>query len=111
MAEAITQVCEERYVTPPPLEMDVGLSPRIQNLRRLALSFANELDPTERGSAVMDAYDKSLAEPIIIRRAKAAASLSTSRLTHRFILSTSLPKSRRTRGKSRLSGHDWSPAS
>lgn len=34
-------------------------------LRSLVLSFANELDPTERGSAVMDAYDRSKAVIIV----------------------------------------------
>jgi len=53
--------------------MEAALSPRIRNLRRLALSFANELDPTERGNAVMDSYDETMAEPMIIRRAKAVA--------------------------------------
>jgi formate C-acetyltransferase len=53
------------------VEEDTGLSQRIQQLRQLALSFANELDPTERGRAVMDSYDETRAEPMIIRRAKA----------------------------------------
>ena len=67
-------ICETRYVTPPP-EVESELNPRIRNLRQLALSFANELDPAERGSAVMDSYDETRAEPMIIRRAKAAAKI------------------------------------
>jgi pyruvate formate-lyase/glycerol dehydratase family glycyl radical enzyme len=81
MTEAIMQVCEMRRVTPPP-EVESEVNPRIRNLRRLALSFANELDPAERGSAVMDSYDETRAEPMIISRAKAAAKiLQTQTLT------------------------------
>jgi len=72
MAETVTQACERVYVTPPP-ETEAELSPRIRILRQLALSFGNELDPAERGSAVMDSYDETQAQPVIIRRAKAAA--------------------------------------
>ena len=70
---AITQICEREYVTPPPEEIEADLSRRIRTLRQLAVSFANELDPTERGYAVMDSYDEAPAEPMIIRRARAAA--------------------------------------
>ncbi len=81
MPDVITQLCETRYVTPPP-EVESELNPRIRNLRQLALSFANELDPAERGRAVMDSYDETRAEPVIIRRAKAAAKiLQTQTLT------------------------------
>ena len=56
-------------------EIESRLSPRIRVLRRLALSFANELEPTERGHAVMDSYDQTRTEPMIIRRAKAVAKI------------------------------------
>ncbi|MEW6355682.1 MAG: pyruvate formate lyase family protein [Planctomycetota bacterium] len=49
------------------------LTPRIQRLRELALSWANEPDPTERGWAVMRSYDETVGQPIIVRRAKAVA--------------------------------------
>jgi len=74
MPEAVTQACEMTHVTPPP-EAESELSPRIRTLRQLALSFANELDPTQRGSAVMDSYDETQAEPVITRRAKAAGNV------------------------------------
>ena len=77
MTKTIMQVCETRRVIPPP-EVESELNPRIRNLRRLALSFANELDPAERGRAVMDSYDETRTEPMIIRRAKAAAKKKSS---------------------------------
>lgn len=72
MAEAV-EICEKKFVTPPPIELSTGLSQRILKLRELALSYSNELDPAERGRAVMDSYQETLAEHIIIRRAKAIA--------------------------------------
>ena len=50
-----------------------GLSPRVSKLRAQALAYANEPDPTERGWAVMQSYDDTIAEPMPIRRAKALA--------------------------------------
>ena len=46
---------------------------RIDRLRELALAFANDPDPTERGWAVMRAYDEYAAHPAPIRRARAVA--------------------------------------
>ena len=74
MAEATTQLLES-HVPPPPLDIDLDLSPRIRNLRRLAVSFANELDPTERSDAEMASWYKTRSEPIVIQRAKAAAKI------------------------------------
>ncbi|NOZ23501.1 MAG: hypothetical protein GXP25_20690 [Planctomycetes bacterium] len=55
-----------------------GLTPRIQRLRDLALAWANEPDPTERGWAIMRSYDETVGQPIIIRRAKAVAAFLAS---------------------------------
>lgn len=71
MAEAITQICEARHVTSPPELSETCLNPRVSLLRQLALSFANELDSTERGKAFIDSYEQTEGEPVIIRRAKA----------------------------------------
>ncbi|NOY80460.1 MAG: hypothetical protein GXP31_05580 [Kiritimatiellaeota bacterium] len=49
------------------------LSPRVTRLRELALSWANEPDPTERGRAIMRAYDRFAREPPAIRLAEAVA--------------------------------------
>ena len=51
------------------------LSPRVARLRELALAYANEPDPCERGWAVMRSYDATRAEPMAIRRAKAVAAV------------------------------------
>lgn len=75
MAELLTQACEITFVTPPPVEVASELSPRIRRLRGLALSFANELNPTEREKAIMDAHDENRAQPVIIRRARSAANV------------------------------------
>jgi pyruvate formate-lyase/glycerol dehydratase family glycyl radical enzyme len=69
--ETATQAFREHYIYPPLMEISNVISPRIIKLRELALTFANEPDPTERGKALMDSYDETAAEPIIIRRAKA----------------------------------------
>jgi len=73
MPEVATQACRERYVFPPNMEIPEGLSQRIMRLRKLAITFTNEPAPTERGNALMDSYDETMAEPIIVRRAKAVA--------------------------------------
>ncbi len=49
------------------------LSPRVARLRELALAWADELDPTERGRAVMRAYDRHASEPPGVRHAEAVA--------------------------------------
>ena len=67
----------------PEQDKDAGsLSPRVLRLRQLALAWANEPDPTERGWAVMHAYDRFAAEPPGVRLAEAVAGfLRTETLT------------------------------
>jgi formate C-acetyltransferase len=74
MEKPETQIKAETTIT--------DLSPRIRQLRELALAWANEPDPTERGRAVMRSYDETVGQPMIIRRAKAVAEfLETETLT------------------------------
>ena len=70
-------------VPDPKQDRDAGsLSPRVRRLRELALAWANEPDPTERGWAVMRAYDRFAAEPPGVRLAEAVAEfLRTETLT------------------------------
>ena len=50
-----------------------ALSPRVAKLRELALAWANEPDPAERGWAIMRAYDQLATEPPAIRLATGVA--------------------------------------
>ena len=62
-------------VCPSSQKADAGaadLSARVAGLREQALAYADDPDPTERGWAVMKSYDETMAEPMPIRRAKAA---------------------------------------
>ncbi|MBN2448996.1 MAG: hypothetical protein JXR77_01320, partial [Lentisphaeria bacterium] len=60
---------------PPSGRLDLprGLSPRLRHLRALALDWANEPDPTERGWAVMRAFDRFADAPAGVRLAEAIA--------------------------------------
>jgi pyruvate formate-lyase/glycerol dehydratase family glycyl radical enzyme len=49
------------------------LSPRIQRLRELAFSYADDLDPSERGRAVTISYRATRLLPMVLRRAHALA--------------------------------------
>lgn len=50
-----------------------GLSPRVAGLKELALSFADDKVPWERGRLVTESYMQTEALPMVLRRAKALA--------------------------------------
>jgi len=73
MSANTTKVCDLHRREPPPREIEARLSPRISLLRRRALAFADDVDPCERGRAVMESYARTEGQPPIIRRAQAVA--------------------------------------
>ncbi|MBD3180830.1 hypothetical protein GF312_00960 [Candidatus Poribacteria bacterium] len=75
MPETAIQIYKEHYVKPPDKEKSEGLSQRVVKLRKLNIMFTNKPDPTERGQALMDSYDETRAESVIIRRAKTVAKI------------------------------------
>ncbi|MFQ6130663.1 MAG: glycyl radical protein [Armatimonadota bacterium] len=71
MTAALTRERERSAATDALREAQ--LSPRVAKLRELALSFADDKAPWERGRLVTESYMQTEALPMVLRRAKALA--------------------------------------